>query len=542
MLVLVLAWFVALPWLLRNRIEAAMKQIGVQGVQFRVERATPWGSTLSNVGGTETTAVGVQRIAIDYGPDDLMAGKIDVLRLTGGRVELIVQNGKIDFSPLAKFIAQSQSAATKPASPSSAPISIPVTRIELADSVFALKTERGLVEVPVDLTVMNSPASGITFDARIGPRTGANKSMVVQGQLAPGNKSAVFQGFADPGWTLLTVASIWPNVQATADGNLEARGNLQWLNGGLEGTIEVKIASPTAKTASTSQPTNLHLTSGVLLVMPNSSPTTPLEVAVAHLSFSDASRGIAAEEIEGRVLFNRISPLGSLENQKGSVKNLTAGQLALANGKLDFQVVGNDTLNIRETRWNWLGGEVIAQGLRVNATDPIKLDLQLRDVDLKQLLDVFAKGKATGDGKLSGVLPVTITGYKIDFGDARITAISGGSVQIKDSAAILPTAEAAAQTAKTPSAAEQVKHNIIEALGDFVFDRLSMQMTKEEGKTVAYVRMSGQGRSGAKQGLDYELRVNGVDSLLKAYINIQAAMPQAADLQQKAATTRKAQP
>jgi len=41
---------------------------------------------------------------------------------------------------------------------------------------------------------------------------------------------------------------------------------------------------------------------------------------------------------------------------------------------------------------------------------------------------------------------------------------------------------------------------------------------------MADIHMVGHGRGGAKQGIDYNLRVHGVDKALKTYLNIQSAV------------------
>jgi hypothetical protein len=166
------------------------------------------------------------------------------------------------------------------------------------------------------------------------------------------------------------------------------------------------------------------------------------------------------------------------------------------------------------------------------------MTLQLRDVELKALLELLAKDKASGEGKLSGVLPVTIDGSKVDFGDGRITALSGGSLQIKDAAAVIPTAEAVASTAKDPTSGEEIKRNIIEALSDFVFEQLSAQLANEDGKLVGYVRIAGHGRTGAKQALDYKLNLRGMDELLRAYVGVNKVL----SMPRQPVSTRKASP
>src|SRR5205085_1939705 len=103
------------------------------------------------------------------------------------------------------------------------------------------------------------------------------------------------------------------------DGSLEASGAVQWVNGVPNGTVVVEIVPAKGNPPASSQPTNLRLTSGVLLVMPNPDPKTPLNVAINRLSFNAADQGIAGDHLSMSASFNQLSPLVSLENQLASV-------------------------------------------------------------------------------------------------------------------------------------------------------------------------------------------------------------------------------
>ena len=68
--------------------------------------------------------------------------------MIGGRLELAVQNGHVDISPLAKVIARSQEAEVKPEVAKSG--ALPAGRVDLSDSIVALKTEHPRRSRPAD--------------------------------------------------------------------------------------------------------------------------------------------------------------------------------------------------------------------------------------------------------------------------------------------------------------------------------------------------------------------------------------------------------
>jgi hypothetical protein len=85
--------------------------------------------------------------------------------------------------------------------------------------------------------------------------------------------------------------------------------------------------------------------------------------------------------------------------------------------------------------------------------------------------------------------------------------------------AIAPTAEAAAQSVSGASS-DQIKKNVIEALSDFQYDTLEMKLDSTDQGLVGHVHMKGRGRTGAKQPLNYELNITGLEKVLRGYLRI----------------------
>jgi hypothetical protein len=73
---IVLAQWMLLPWLLHNRIAAALGDAGVRDARFRVTRATLWGSRLSDLTAGDGATLRLQQVDLDYSLADLRAGKL----------------------------------------------------------------------------------------------------------------------------------------------------------------------------------------------------------------------------------------------------------------------------------------------------------------------------------------------------------------------------------------------------------------------------------------------------------------------------------
>jgi hypothetical protein len=216
---------------------------------------------------------------------------------------------------------------------------------------------------------------------------------------------------------------------------------------------------------------------------------------------------------------------------------LQLGGVKFANGSVEFQVNDASDILVSRTEWQTFGGSVSIENVAIRAGQPIAATVHATGIDLKDLLATFAKDKASGEGKLSGELPIVVDGSNVRFGSGRAIALDRGRLQIKDAAAVAPVAEGAAAAGGTPSQSEQIKQKIVEALSDFEYDRLDARLESDaRGGLSAFVRVSGRGRTGAKQPIDYDLRIHGLDGLLRSYLGVRRAMNEA-----EQATTRKAE-
>jgi hypothetical protein len=265
---------------------------------------------------------------------------------------------------------------------------------------------------------------------------------------------------------------------------------------------------------------------------PSTRPTMALKVEDGDVATPD----LVAGGMTGTISFSDLNPPATSQPQKLTASRLKIGGMELTDGQIEFEVKSSGDVLVRQTNWNWLGGELCASAFAITRVGPTPVTIHLRDVELARVLDLLAEKKASGQGKLSGELPVTIDGSKMQFGNGTLTSIAGGNVQIKDAATLAQAAQAARAVAAAGASQDQIKNNIIQALTDFEYDRLTGRLVNESDGLAAYVRMSGHGRTGAQQALDYELRVHGLDAVLRSYTSFRKAM------NIKSATTGKAGP
>src|SRR5439155_1673596 len=137
----------------------------------------------------------------------------------------------------------------------------------------------------------------------------------------------------------------------------------------------------------------------VARITPTTRPTLALQIADADFATSDLS----ADGVNGAIHLLDLSPPVTAPNQTLVASKLRIGGAEFTDGKLAFDANARDGITIQNTQWQWLGGQVSTADVHVPADvrhQPVKLTLHAQSVDLKQLLDLLAKDKASGEGKL----------------------------------------------------------------------------------------------------------------------------------------------
>jgi len=139
--------------------------------------------------------------------------------------------------------------------------------------------------------------------------------------------------------------------------------------------------------------------------------------------------------------------------------------------------------------------------------------VQIARVDLRRLLLLFAPTKAGGEGKITGHLPVIVDWPAVHFGDGSLQAAPGGLLEIKDIGAAAAALDQTGQSGST-----EVKRRVLEALGDFQFDVLHAALGNDSQGLAADLHLTGKGRTGPRTPLDIQMRIHGLDDLLKLYL------------------------
>lgn len=142
-------------------------------------------------------------------------------------------------------------------------------------------------------------------------------------------------------------------------------------------------------------------------------------------------------------------------------------------------------VEVRDLRWQFLGGTLTSQGVRANLSrPPYSLTVLARALDLAMILGLEQQKGLQGTGLLDGTIPVTVTPRGVTVKDGYFEARPpGGVIQY----------HASAETIKTMTGANANMEIVLQALNNFHYNVLQVgAQYAEDGTLNLNVRLEGR--------------------------------------------------
>ena len=510
---------VVLPWIVRDRLGAILRAQKLEPFSFRVPIAGFGQALVTNLkfGEGETR---VERMVCKYSISSLREGRLDSIRVDKMHIiATVTKEGRLDLGPLSPLLEPSGEKKPPPHPSPSEPVALPAPRIELLDSTLILKLKDHDLELPHSGSIVSTDG-GKTYSIQF--QTELGSPLVLEGTFAPATAALQLKINArklNREKLNDLVAAFAPQAGVGVASPLRVSGELS------RDSKKLHFSATVEATAATTQPVetgpNLQLTGGVFHVVTEISDHLLMRVGVTNASLSERSQDGTVSGITGELALTSFSPLKSEPNQRVAVREVKMGEVALTDGIVQFQLTSSDTLAIQHTQWNVMGGKVVANDAAISGSD-VNVVLQAQQVDLKQLLDKFGQGKATGEGSLSGQIQVSYTNGQIHLSSGELRASGDGILRIQQAEDIAKEVAATTVT-KNPSAQQQVRDQILEALRNFQYNVLAADLKRGPDGLTGFVRISGRGRTGAKLPIDYDLTVRGLDPLIRSVLKLREA-------------------
>jgi hypothetical protein len=512
----VLLYWLVLPWVVRHECVAALEAAGISDVHLKIVRVTPWNLEMQEVQAGQTTPARIASVAVEYSPTTLSNRRISTLRLRGVEVHVSIANGRVDLGPLSGI------RSSKGSTESARVEDLPFDRITLDASSLVIHLPGQTLTVSTQGSFSRTGDNHFAIDSSL---LLENRPVHLTGKMETDTGDFDLALTGDPmdaGTIAAIVSALVPAARISATGSIALQAEAHRSAGKGTASLHLQPTSVSLSIGSNragKSATNVQQISGVIQSEVRFAPgaTTSGDLSVIGLSFAIPD-AVSADAINGAASFTDLGRMATAPAQTLTVGKLTVGKMELDDGSIVWNSTRPGSIDIRGTKWRWLGGTIEADNFNLDLLHPMfEGTVQLANVSLGQLLATLAPDTASGGGTITGQLPVAVDWPKIRIGTGDLRTIGSGELKIKD-LQVLATALGSGAS----SASADVKKKILEALADFQYDVLRADLVNENGRLTADVHLVGRGRSGAKAPIDAELRVHGVDDLLRLYVGYQS--------------------
>jgi hypothetical protein len=318
--------------------------------------------------------IGELTLALDGDQSALRGGR---LALAGGRLRL--PEAQLTLAGIASEVAL---AADGLAPGQSIPLTVETIGHDATPAWFAPLSLRG--------TLRPEPAA-LEFEARLNGPAGA-LALTLSGRhtIASGRGRAEVElaplTFAPGGLQPRTLAPASAAVVSEVAGTVGLRGSIGW-GGGAEVAAD-------------------------------------LSLLLEELAFTSGPARFS--RVNGVVELDRLWPPSTPPGQQLAIGLVDLG-LPLTRGVVAFQLLPEGALAVERLRWDFAGGTVGAAPFRVgSAASAILVTLNAERLDLAQLFALTRLDGLSGDGTISGTLPLRISGAEAVIEGGELSALGPG--------------------------------------------------------------------------------------------------------------------
>jgi hypothetical protein len=193
--------------------------------------------------------------------------------------------------------------------------------------------------------------------------------------------------------------------------------------------------------------------------------TSQLELNVQNLSGKVGP--ISLKNLNSVIEIDKPWPLTTAADQIVSVELADVG-LPLTNGLVRFKIDDGAVMNIAESHLEMMSGHVTLEPVALRLGAPAQqIHLNVEKVSLARLFELFAVAGLSGEGELSGVIPVTLFPAGLAIDHAKLAADAPGVLRYNQ--------------AQGPAALQGAGDSIkmaMSALSDFHYDKLEVDLDR----------------------------------------------------------------
>ena len=205
----------------------------------------------------------------------------------------------------------------------------------------------------------------------------------------------------------------------------------------------------------------------------------------------------AIDGLNGTVAFASLQPPSTPKGQMLTIRSIDVGP-KLSGASIVFALLRDGTLAIERAEMGVAGGKL---RLRDQKIDPfaktIRTTVEIQDVELAELIGLFDIGEVQATGRLTGAIPLIVTGDTIAVEGGKLAALRGGTLRIRSQ-----------QASQVLAAGGEQVRLMLQALEDFKYETLSIDVDKStDGDALVALRTLGHNPK-VLDGRKFQINVN----------------------------------
>ncbi|MEL6370809.1 MAG: YdbH domain-containing protein [Pseudomonadota bacterium] len=157
------------------------------------------------------------------------------------------------------------------------------------------------------------------------------------------------------------------------------------------------------------------------------------DISFRRLTFGGPGLAVSQTRgISGDLSFRDLMPIETDGPQKITIEAFDLDALVLENGDVEFDVRGDDVLRVTRAEFPWYGGFLGAYEAEIPLVNPngeALTQLEVRDVDLKAMLEDLEFEGLSGEGQIAGTLPIRLENGRAQLVDGTLFSKGPGIIR-----------------------------------------------------------------------------------------------------------------
>lgn len=227
--------------------------------------------------------------------------------------------------------------------------------------------------------------------------------------------------------------------------------------------------------------------------------TPDLEIFLRDMAITSRQKDLEVSGISGSVRVDRLAPASTPGNQALTIDRVRLGAFEAGEGLLAFRLEDSDHLFLEKMKLNLpQGGAIALQSARFDLEGQRgNVEVLLENIDLVALLAHLTDGKIDGSGQVYGRIPVSYEAGKIRLDTGYVYAVPGtGHLGIRDDAWMKALMFYVNEAMAGHPYLSLVSERMEQALRDFQYNYLTIDLKKADSETAARVELRGKGVQG----------------------------------------------